>query len=69
MRVWHCGCVREVRLGAMLCTAGTAARAKWAAVALGGKPGQRHRQSASLTKGRGGIDGGTGERWKFGKRD
>ena len=33
------------------------ARARWLAVALEGKPGQRHRQSASLTKGRGGIGG------------
>ena len=33
-------------------------------MALEGKPGQRHRQSASLTKGRGGIGGVGRGSWK-----
>jgi hypothetical protein len=35
-------------------------------VALGGKPGQRHRHSPSFTNGRGGIGGGVGNVQTFG---
>ena len=54
-RDWHCGRGLLCLGRAMRSVTGAGARARWLAVALEGKPGQRHRHSASLTKGRGGI--------------
>lgn len=53
-RDWHCG-RGLLRFGWGVRSVEAPTRVACRALPLGGKPGQRHRQSASLTKGRGGI--------------